>query len=144
MVDMQFFISGQKIFHTGFRPGLVELADDVGVKVHATNLKREDKIRVIVSGTQENVTMYHDSVKKHEVPVIFPEKKPTYKPTAMVEYSGPDIDWNGHNLQFMSAQLSRTMNYSNIVFHGFDEKLNNIHSDVNRRNHRVKSAEKRL
>ena len=41
MTDIEFFISGRKIFDTGLRPGLVQLADEVGVKVHATN--REEK-----------------------------------------------------------------------------------------------------
>jgi acylphosphatase len=143
---MEFFISGRKIFDTGFRPGLVQLADQVGVKVHATNQKKEDKIRVIVSGTTENVTVYHDSIKKHEVPIIFPEKKPTYEPTEMNGYSGPDIDWNGYNLQYMSAQLSKTMNYSNFVFQDIDKKLKNVQGGVNalkKKNNLVKSAKKR-
>jgi acylphosphatase len=145
MVDTEFYISGKKIFDVGFRPGLVQLADEVGVKVHATNLRKEAKIRVITSGTSENVTLYHESIKKHEIPIIFPEQIPTYKTTEMKEYDGPGIDWNGYTLQYMSAQLSKTMNYSNVVFTDISQKLDNIQSGVsslNGKNHQVKSSRK--
>ena len=92
------------------------------------------------------MTVYHDSVKKREVPIIFPEKKPTYEPTEMNEYSGPDIDWDGYNLQYMSAQLSKTMNYSNLVFKNIDSKLKNVQSGMNalkKKNNPMKSAKKR-
>ena len=49
MVDMEFSISGNKkdIFDVGFRPGLVQLADEVGIKVHTTNFRKENRVRLL-------------------------------------------------------------------------------------------------
>ena len=58
-------------------------------------------------------------------------EEPNYTPSEMKEYSGPDIDWHGYNLQFMSAQLSKTMIYSNEVFNNIREKLDLIHNKIN-------------
>lgn len=133
MVDMEFFVTGKNIFDVGFRPGLVHLADEEGVKVHATNIRKENKIRIITSGTNENIRSYHDAIKQRLVPIIMMNKgkKPNYTPSKMKEYSGPDIDWHGYNLQFMSAQLSKTMIYSNEVFNNIREKLDLIHNEIN-------------
>jgi acylphosphatase len=116
LVDKEFFIKGRNIFDIGFRPGLVFLADEVGVKVHATNLRDKRKIRVIASGSHESVNIYYDTIKGHKVPIIFGSQNVKYDPTQMKEDSRPDIDWQGYNQQFMSAQPSKTMFYSNEAF----------------------------
>lgn len=128
MVDMEFFITGKKIFDVGFRPALVLLADEVGIKVHATNLRDENKIRVIASGSHQNVTAYHKSIRQNVFDSILSGS--TYTPTEMLEYNGPDIDWNGYNTQFMSAQLSKTMSYSYKAFDEINQKLDKIYEKL--------------
>jgi acylphosphatase len=137
MVDMEFSITGDKkdIFDVGFRPGLVELADELGIKVHATNLRKDNKIRVIASGSHDSIIVYHESIKQHLVPVIFLneqalEHSPQYSPTNLNEYTGPDIDWKSHHLQFKSAQLAKTMLYSNKTFNDLFKKLDKIYEKV--------------
>ena len=70
---MIFYITGDKndIFDVGFRPGLISLADEVGIKVHATNLRKENKIRVVASGSHDTIMVYHDSIKQNLVPRLF-------------------------------------------------------------------------
>ena len=128
MVEVILYVSGKQIFDVGFRPGLVQLADEAGVKVHSTNLRKEEKIRVIASGTRESVDLYHDEIKQRKVPSIMTSAN--YKVSGMKEYSGPDIDWNGHNSQFMAAQLAKTMIHSNLVFQTINQKLDNIDKKV--------------
>ena len=132
MVDMEFYISGKKedIFNVGFRPGLIQLADEVGVKVHATNMRKDEKLRVIASGSHQNVTAFHESINEKLVPTIFASKSPEYIASDMGEYGGPDIDWNSYNLQFMSAQLSKTMLYSSKEFNNISEKLDKIYQKL--------------
>lgn len=126
MVDTEFYISGKKIFDVGFRPGLVALADEVGVKVHATNLRREEKVRVITSGSQENIDYYFESIQKHLVPTVLSTDQSDYMPLDKKEYNGPEIDWYGYNMQFMSAQLSKTMSFSSMQFTNINQKLDEI------------------
>ena len=145
MVDMIFYITGDKndIFDVGFRPGLVSLADEVGIKVHATNLRNEKKIRVVASGSHASIISYHEMIKGKNVPIIFEKNVPKYSPTKMVEYDGPDIDWHGYNIQFMSAQLSKTMYHSNKVFKDINDKLNSIDKKINtNKNKKIKNARK--
>jgi hypothetical protein len=53
-----------------------------------------------------------------------------YIPIEMNEYNGPDIDWNSYNLQFMSAQLSKTLLYSNKEFNNINKKLDQIYEKM--------------
>jgi acylphosphatase len=132
MVDMEFHISGKKedIFDMGFRPGLAQLADEVGIKVHATNLRKDSKLRVIASGSHENIIAFHESIKQRIVPTVFRSESPDYNPDDMREYNGPDIDWDSYNLQFMSAQLSKTMIHSSKEFNSINDKLNKIYEEL--------------
>jgi hypothetical protein len=53
-----------------------------------------------------------------------------YNGPDMNEYNGPDIDWNSYNLQFMPAQLSKTMLYSNKEFNNINKKLDQIYEKM--------------
>ena len=132
MVDMIFYITGDKndIFDVGFRPGLISLADEVGIKVHATNLRKENKIRVVASGSHDTIIGYHDSIKQNLVPRLFGNEMPQYTPTDLEEYNGLDIDWNSHNQQFIAAQLSKTMFYSSEVFNKLNKRLDEIYEKI--------------
>ena len=132
MVDMEFHISGKKedIFNMGFRPELAQLVDETGIKIHSTNLRKDSKLRVIASGSHENIIAFHESIKQRIVPTVFLSESPEYSPDEMKEYNGPDIDWNSYNLQFMSAQLSKTMIHSSKEFDNINEKLNKIYEKL--------------
>jgi acylphosphatase len=138
MADTEFYIQGKNIFDVGFRPGLIQLADELGVKVHATNLRKDKKIRVIASGSHESVTAYCSSIQKRDVPTILGAKEhPIYSLTGKKEYNGPDIDWDSYNLQFMSAQLSKAMLYSNDIFKNINDKLDLVIDNTPSRHNRT-------
>jgi len=132
MVDMEFSITGDKkdIFDVGFRPGLVQLADEVGIKVYTTNLRKENRVRVIASGSYDSVTAFRESIEQKIVPTIFDNDNPQYQIAHSNDYNGPDPDWNGHNSQFIAAQLAKTMIYSNKKLNDLSEKLNKVYEKI--------------
>jgi hypothetical protein len=58
------------------------------------------------------------------------QTSPQYSPTNLNEYNGPDIDWNSHHLQSMSARLAKIMLYSNKAFNDLFEKLDKIYEKI--------------
>jgi hypothetical protein len=81
---------------------------------------------VITSGSQENIDYYFESIEKHLVPTVLSTESSYYTPLDKKEYKGPEIDWYGYNMQFMSAQLSKTMSFSNTQFTSINQKLDEI------------------
>jgi acylphosphatase len=69
MVNKEFYITGERkdIFNVGFRPALIALGDEVGIKVHATNVRKDNKIRVVASGSQDSIIMFYDMIRKTSV-----------------------------------------------------------------------------
>jgi acylphosphatase len=129
LVDKIFFINGEKIFDIAFRPALIQLADEVGIKAHATNLRDKEQVRVVASGSYSSVqTYYGNIVNKTNFPQTLEETIPDYSVSKMKDYNGPDIDWSGYNQQFMSAQLAKSVGF----FAYLDKKIDAMHSDINK------------
>jgi acylphosphatase len=107
MVDKEFSITGDKrdIFDVGFRPGLVQLSDEVGIKVHTTNLRKENGVRVIASGSYDSVIAFRESIE------------------CAYLLESANVDWNNHNSQFMSSQMAEIMLYSNKKLNDASDKL---------------------
>ena len=89
---------------------------------------KDNKIRVVASGSHETIIVYHDSIKQHLVPRLFGNELPQYKPTDLEEYNGLDIDWNSFNRQFIAAQLSKTMLYSSEIFNKLGKRIDEIYN----------------
>lgn len=75
-----------------------------------------------------------------ELSPMFEDERSKYHPTKMEEYNGPDIDWHGYNLQFMSAQLSKTMYFSNEALKGVNAKLESLDKKVSSPNNHKKQT----
>lgn len=101
------------------------MADEVGIKAHATNLTNEKQVRVVASGNYSNVLSFHKDVRNKDLR-MFRDKPPSYSVTTLKDYEGPDIDWTSYNQQFMSAQLAKSVGF----FSYLDEKLDAMHNDV--------------
>ena len=132
MVDMEISITGDKkdIFDVGFRPGLVQLADEVGIKVHTTNLRKESRVRVIASGSYDSVIAFRESIEQKIVPTLSDNKNSQYEIAYSSDYNGPDVDWNSHNSQFMSAQMAKIMLYSNKKLDDLNDKLDKVYEKI--------------
>jgi acylphosphatase len=115
---------------------LIQLADEVGIKAHATNLTNKKQVRVVASGNYSNVMSFHEDVINKDLR-MFKGKPPNYSVTSLKDYEGPDIDWTSYNQQFMSAQLAKSVAF----FSYLDEKLDIIHNDIRSiKNGRVKKS----
>lgn len=132
MVDKEFYITGEKkdIFNVGFRPALIALGDEIGIKVHATNVRKDNKIRVVASGSQDSIIMFYDMIKEKQVSRMFSDESSQYEPTNLNDYNGLDIDWNSYNQQFIAAQLSKTMIHSVEIFNKLSKRIDEIYEKV--------------
>ena len=131
MVTKVFYISGNKdqIFNVGFRPALIGTGGEHGVKIHASNLKNESKVRVILNGDSTDVAAFHEHVKATDIRVRgksqsggSEQSKPNYTVGEISEYDGPEIDRNGYQLGFLSGQMYKG-------FAGAEQALNMIGSE---------------
>ena len=131
MVDKEFYITGDNkdIFDVGFRPALMVLGDEVGIKVHATNLRQDKRIRVVASGSHDSIITFYNMIKEKQVSTMFNESS-QYEPTNLNDYDGLDIDWNSSNQQFIAAQLSKTMVHSSEVLNKISKRLDEIYEKV--------------
>jgi len=108
------------------RPALIQLADEVGIKAHATNLRDKERVRVVASGSYSSVQTYYGNIVNRQLHPTFGEETPEYKVGKMKDYDGPDIDWSGYNQQFMSAQLAKSVGF----FSYLDKKIDAMHKDI--------------
>lgn len=140
MVDKIFFVEGKRdeIFNVGFRPALMGKAAEYGLKSAASNIQydKENKVQVLVSGSANIINSFYQYINNNDIRVK-PRGEVTYRITQLEEYDGPNIDWNGYQLSFMSEQMYKG-------FHEANQRLTSIESKLNPSNRsRVKSAKKR-
>jgi acylphosphatase len=107
----------------GFRPAIVGKASEYGIKVHASNLRRQGRVRVIASGESESIQEFYEFSKTNDLRILQNKSTPEYTFTEIKDYDGPDIDWNGYNLQFMSEQLTKGMMSASFLLTNTNSQL---------------------
>jgi acylphosphatase len=134
MVEMVFYIEGtaESIFDVGFRPALVGKASEYGVRLHASNLRKQKKVRVIASGDTDSIREFYEFVENKDIRLL-QHKLPDYTVGELKDYEGPGIDWDGYNLQFMSEQLTKGMMAANERLKELErlQELTSINSTLN-------------
>lgn len=117
MVEKKFYIEGEPadIFNVGFRPFLVAHGSEYGIRIHASNLRKQNKVRVIANGEVESIEAFYDDIKKTDGRMLKSKSEARYTFTDIEDYDGPEIDWNSYNLQFMSEQLTKGMIAANSI-----------------------------
>jgi hypothetical protein len=55
MVERIFSIRGENIFDVGLRFSLIELAGEYNVKVQPVNLRHENRVQVVASGSVQDI-----------------------------------------------------------------------------------------
>lgn len=127
-----------EIFNVGFRPALMGKAAEYGLKFAASNIQdeKDEKVQVLVSGSSNIINSFYQFVTNNDVRVKKRGASPTYRMTELEEYDGPNIDWNGYQLSFMSEQMYKGFHEANIRLTSIEDKLKPA-------NNRVKSAKKR-
>jgi len=124
VVTKTFDISGQNVIGVGMRPALLAKGLDFDVSVHATNIAVENKVRVIVNGDIESINEFVDDVKNNDIRI---EKSDTlYNVSGLVEYNGPDIDWNRYEIRFMTGQMTKGFRLANEKLQSIENSLTKI------------------
>ena len=68
MVDRIFYIKGdnESIFNVGICPGILGKAKRFHVRTDPVNIEEEKKVRVVASGTLQDVTAFHKYMKEND------------------------------------------------------------------------------
>lgn len=129
MVIRTFEIEGKDVFDVGLRQGLRGYAGDYDLKAYIINARKEKKVKVIVSGELDNIECYHEEVKKKNDIRIF-KKDSQYKVGELVEYEGPDIDWDGYQMAFMGGQMYKGFGMASQKLEGINVELAAIKTEL--------------
>ncbi|MEM2294434.1 MAG: hypothetical protein QXX41_14275 [Nitrososphaerota archaeon] len=119
----KFYIKGNgKVIDVGLRPSLVTLGLVYDLKVATKNLFEENKVEVIVSGSEESIKRFWERIKKEDVRPIKDEK--TYILTEPEPYEGTEPDWSYH----ISASLMEQIYKGISRIEGIEKSLDALNS----------------
>ena len=124
MVTKTFNISGQNVIGLGLRPALLDTALEYDVSVHATNIAAENRVRVIVNGDIESINEFVDHIKSNDIRIN--TAATPYTVSGLVDYNGPDIDWNRYEIRFMTGQMAKGFRLANEKLQTIENTLNEI------------------
>ena len=109
MVQRMFFIEGENVFDAGFRVALYASANLYDIKINATNLVKDQKIRLVVKGDIQNVDAFHSHISTTDIRSI--PQSTAYIPSALRRSTiALRIDWNAEELGLISDQISKILN----------------------------------
>jgi acylphosphatase len=124
MVTKTFNISGQNVINVGMRPALLDKALEYDISVHATNIAAENKVRVIVNGDTESINEFVDYIKNNDIRIN--TAATPYNVSGVVDYNGPDIDWNRYEIRFMTGQMAKGFRLANEKLQSIENTLSEI------------------
>jgi hypothetical protein len=78
---------------------------------HATNLVTENKVHVIVNGDTESINEFVDHIKNNDIKIK--TSSTPHNVSGLVDYDGPDIDWNRYENRFMTGQMTNGFRLAN-------------------------------
>jgi acylphosphatase len=108
MVERIFSIRGENIFNVGLRFSLIELAGEYNVKVQPVNLRDENRVRVIASGSGQDIESLYHYIDENDVRYLKQPKSP-YILSEIKDYNGSKIDFEHYKQSFMTSQLGKIL-----------------------------------
>ena len=87
------------------------------------------------------INSFYQYINKNDIRVKKQDSSPTYHITQLQEYDGPNIDWNGYQLSFMSEQMYKGFHEANVRLTSIEKNLSHVILDgreqktVNSKNH---------
>jgi len=91
----KFYIEGDgKVIDVGLRPSLVSIGLGYNLKVHTRNLHEQNKVEVMVSGSDDDIKRFWNHVKSEDVRPAKDEKP--YGVSGLEPYEGAEPDWSYH------------------------------------------------
>jgi acylphosphatase len=142
LVERVFFIEGENVFDAGFRVALYANANRYDIKINATNLIKDQKLRIVVNGDAQNIEAFHSYVSNTDILSI---KQPTpYKVGQVRNYKGPKIDWNGEELGLISDQISKILNVAYSISTNIGSVAYSISTDIGSINTKFEEVDKKF
>jgi acylphosphatase len=108
MVERIFSIRGENIFDVGLRFSLIELAGEYNVRVQPVNLRHENRVQVVASGSVQNIESFYYYISKNDVRYLKHPKSP-YSLSEMKDYNDSKIDFESYRQSFMTGQLGKIL-----------------------------------
>jgi acylphosphatase len=108
MVERIFSIRGENIFDVGLRFSLIELAGEYNVKVQPVNLRHENRVQVVASGSVQDIESLYYYISKNDVRYLKHPKSP-YSLSEMKDYNDSKIDFEHYKQSFMTGQLGKIL-----------------------------------
>jgi hypothetical protein len=93
-------------------------------QLHATNLVAENKVHVIVNGDTESIDEFVDHIKNNDIKIK--TSSTPHNVSGLVDYDGPDIDWNRYEIRFMTGQMTKGFRLANEKLDKIEKSLTNI------------------
>jgi hypothetical protein len=118
------FIEGENVFDTGFRVALYPSTTQYDIKINATNLVKDQKIRVVVKGDIQNIEAFHSHISTTHIRSIRQTRRYTVSATRV--YNASKIDWNAEDLGLISDQISKVLNVASTKFGSIDDNIGSI------------------
>ena len=125
MVQRMFFIEGENVFDAGFRVALYASANLYDIKINATNLVKDQKIRVVVKGDIQNVDAFHSHISTTDIRSI-----PQFTACPTKVYNSSRIDWNAEELGLISDQISKILNVASSKLGSIDNNIGSINTRI--------------
>jgi acylphosphatase len=143
MVDKEFYIKGDKIFGVGLRFSLVGLGGDYNIKVQAVNDRIDQRVKVVASGSSQNISSFHNYVQNNDVR-YFKDESSQYAVTEIKKYSGPKIDFSNYQNSLNIEQIGKMLYTAGNNLPKIETKIDSIDSNVKDMNTTLKSIDKKL
>lgn len=102
-------IGDGKVIGVGLRPALLGLASEYDLQIACRNLWKENRVEVVVNGTEDNIERFWSYIKNKDIR-LFPDIK-MYDVSELETYEGPKIDWGYYTQSLTSEQLYRGFQY---------------------------------
>jgi acylphosphatase len=97
-----------RVTGVGLRAGLGSAATEYDLEIACRNIG-EDRVEVVVNGSDKNIADFRSYVKENDVR-LFPDKS-MYEVSKIEEYEGPLPDWEHYTSAFVLEQLEKGFKY---------------------------------
>jgi acylphosphatase len=129
MVDKVFYIKGDKIFDVGLRFSLVGLGGDYNIKVQAVNDRTDQRVKVVASGSSQNISSFYDYVQRNDIR-FFKDENSKYAVTDIENYSGPKIDFSNYQNSLNIEQIGKMLYTAGNKLPNIETKIDSIDKNV--------------
>ena len=128
MSTKRFYLIGDgKVFDVYLRPSIIALGVGYDLRIACRNLRKENKVEVIVRGRDEDIRQFWKYVKEHDIRPV--KDKKSYTVSGIEPYEDVEPDWTYHMSASTMEQISKgvtSLEGIDKTLHGIDEKFGKL------------------